>query len=177
MDGTAACRICYDPAEKGAPLFAPCSCTGSVRWVHEQCLDAWRRRPGNAMICQTCARPYVLVETRRRLHAACRRVRSAVDTFYKYRSQFDLVCIAFMLSLPLLHAAVYLIFGEILPHFDRWGNSVAAAAYYLSVAIPGIVGTVGLMTTGLEAIFLRVAFPAIDKRRIAWSGSEGRHRA
>jgi len=34
----ATCRICF---ESGDDLIAPCNCTGSVRYVHSDCLKTW----------------------------------------------------------------------------------------------------------------------------------------
>lgn len=34
------CRICMDE-EKGGRLVAPCRCSGSVKYVHEECLKTW----------------------------------------------------------------------------------------------------------------------------------------
>lgn len=37
---TNACRICFTNADTN-PLLAPCKCTGSMKYVHLQCLKAW----------------------------------------------------------------------------------------------------------------------------------------
>lgn len=34
------CRICYDEDPEG--LFTPCKCSGSMRYVHKECLRHWR---------------------------------------------------------------------------------------------------------------------------------------
>lgn len=36
------CRICFSSAStKENPLFAPCKCTGTVNFIHFNCLKAW----------------------------------------------------------------------------------------------------------------------------------------
>jgi len=35
------CRICLEPEENDNPLLTPCLCTGSVKYIHEQCLKVW----------------------------------------------------------------------------------------------------------------------------------------
>lgn len=35
------CRICLDD-DSPETMIAPCQCSGSSRWVHRECLDAWR---------------------------------------------------------------------------------------------------------------------------------------
>ena len=39
----ALCRICRGPAEEDQPLSAPCLCSGSIKWIHEDCLMQWIR--------------------------------------------------------------------------------------------------------------------------------------
>lgn len=38
---TEVCRICYDSGEDGNPLISPCKCSGSMQYVHLQCLRKW----------------------------------------------------------------------------------------------------------------------------------------
>ena len=40
------CRICRLPAAPNEPLFHPCRCSGSVRFVHQACLDQWLQHSG-----------------------------------------------------------------------------------------------------------------------------------
>ena len=35
------CRICYDSGDDGNPLISPCKCSGSMQYVHLQCLRKW----------------------------------------------------------------------------------------------------------------------------------------
>lgn len=35
------CRICYEPGEKENPLVAPCTCKGSMKFIHLNCLRQW----------------------------------------------------------------------------------------------------------------------------------------
>ena len=35
------CRICYDSGDEENPLIAPCKCSGSMQYVHLQCLRKW----------------------------------------------------------------------------------------------------------------------------------------
>ncbi len=36
------CRLCLEGEDDG-PLVQPCACRGSIKWIHEHCLDEWRR--------------------------------------------------------------------------------------------------------------------------------------
>ena len=38
---TLQCRYCFDNAEEGNPLIAPCHCAGTSKYVHLACLQKW----------------------------------------------------------------------------------------------------------------------------------------
>ena len=63
-DSTAAdeaiCRICFAGADVGR-LVSPCLCSGSMRFVHLDCLSEWRRRSANPKShyqCENCLYRY-----------------------------------------------------------------------------------------------------------------------
>jgi E3 ubiquitin-protein ligase DOA10 len=35
------CRVCHGEAEEFKPLFHPCRCSGSIKFVHQDCLQMW----------------------------------------------------------------------------------------------------------------------------------------
>ena len=58
----ATCRICFSGSEDGS-LFTPCHCSGTIRFVHRQCLEKWRASgTANAKFeCPQCRYFYELV--------------------------------------------------------------------------------------------------------------------
>jgi len=65
MQDSPICRFCLDPQMgKGNPLIDPCSCKGSIQFVHVLCLDRWRRvDPGkNGEVCLLCFTPYTTLQ-------------------------------------------------------------------------------------------------------------------
>lgn len=38
------CRICLSPEEEDNALISPCSCTGSVQYIHTKCFQSWIRK-------------------------------------------------------------------------------------------------------------------------------------
>ncbi|KAK6359481.1 hypothetical protein TWF696_000637 [Orbilia brochopaga] len=56
------CRICFDTSTEDADpelgrLISPCLCKGTARYVHEECLRAWRLQSANSQSfykCPTC---------------------------------------------------------------------------------------------------------------------------
>ena len=37
----AECRVCREGSTEGRPLFHPCKCDGSIKYVHQDCLLQW----------------------------------------------------------------------------------------------------------------------------------------
>ena len=50
------CRICFlDHQEEGNRLFSPCLCTGTQKFIHEQCLMRWMEYDEEVQTrCKTC---------------------------------------------------------------------------------------------------------------------------
>uniref|UniRef100_A0A2N9IDY7 RING-type E3 ubiquitin transferase n=1 Tax=Fagus sylvatica TaxID=28930 RepID=A0A2N9IDY7_FAGSY len=47
------CRICRNPGEPDNPLRYPCACSGSIKFVHQDCLLQWLNH-SNARQCEVC---------------------------------------------------------------------------------------------------------------------------
>jgi hypothetical protein len=54
------CRICYEPAKEGNPLWQPCNCAGSLAYIHRRCLLRWIIEDGRVREreCHLCQAPY-----------------------------------------------------------------------------------------------------------------------
>lgn len=75
------CRICFDGEEsnENGRLFSPCKCTGTMKFVHVECLNRWRAASTSATSfykCDACHYEYRLERVRiaslllsKRLHA------------------------------------------------------------------------------------------------------------
>ncbi|KAH8110989.1 hypothetical protein DFH11DRAFT_1616415 [Phellopilus nigrolimitatus] len=51
------CRICSAPAEPDAPLFHPCKCSGTIRYIHQDCLTTWLAH-SKKKTCDVCKYQY-----------------------------------------------------------------------------------------------------------------------
>ncbi|TFK52041.1 hypothetical protein OE88DRAFT_1499089 [Heliocybe sulcata] len=51
------CRICSAPAEPDQPLFHPCKCSGTIRYIHQDCLTTWLTH-SKKKTCDVCKYPY-----------------------------------------------------------------------------------------------------------------------
>ena len=47
------CRICHCESEPGAPLISPCVCCGSLKYVHQSCLQQWIKS-ADTKSCELC---------------------------------------------------------------------------------------------------------------------------
>ncbi|KAI3704054.1 hypothetical protein L1987_74261 [Smallanthus sonchifolius] len=51
------CRICRNPGDADNPLRYPCACSGSIKFVHQDCLLQWLNQ-SNARQCEVCKHPF-----------------------------------------------------------------------------------------------------------------------
>ncbi|KIJ55634.1 hypothetical protein M422DRAFT_199944 [Sphaerobolus stellatus SS14] len=51
------CRICSGPGEPDQPLFYPCKCSGTIRYIHQDCLKTWLDH-SKKTTCDVCKHPY-----------------------------------------------------------------------------------------------------------------------
>ena len=54
------CRICFEAGTIENPLISPCECSGSMKYIHEECLKKWicsRTRDPKTFNCDVCKHP------------------------------------------------------------------------------------------------------------------------
>ncbi|KAL9040854.1 MAG: hypothetical protein Q9180_001656 [Flavoplaca navasiana] len=58
LDEADTCRICRSEATKDEPLFYPCKCSGSIKFVHQHCLMEWlsHSQKKHCELCKTSFR-------------------------------------------------------------------------------------------------------------------------
>eukprot|EP00004_Rigifila_ramosa_P021070 TRINITY_DN5542_c0_g1_i1.p1 TRINITY_DN5542_c0_g1~~TRINITY_DN5542_c0_g1_i1.p1 ORF type:complete len:1136 (+),score=265.84 TRINITY_DN5542_c0_g1_i1:327-3410(+) len=52
------CRVCHGPGELNRELFFPCLCSGSIKYIHQDCLMMWLSH-SMAKECEVCKHPFV----------------------------------------------------------------------------------------------------------------------
>lgn len=52
------CRICRGEATPDDPLFYPCKCRGSIKFIHQGCLEEWLKHSGREPSCDICHEKY-----------------------------------------------------------------------------------------------------------------------
>ncbi|CAL8331300.1 unnamed protein product [Lota lota] len=53
------CRICHCEGEEEYPLITPCWCTGSLRFVHQACLNQWIKS-SDTRCCELCKYDFIM---------------------------------------------------------------------------------------------------------------------
>ena len=57
MDDLDTCRICRGEGSREEPLFYPCKCSGSIKFVHQNCLMEWLSH-SQKKHCELCKTPF-----------------------------------------------------------------------------------------------------------------------
>ncbi|XP_056104068.1 E3 ubiquitin-protein ligase MARCH8 isoform X2 [Rhinichthys klamathensis goyatoka] len=53
------CRICHCEGDDESPLITPCHCTGSLRFVHQGCLQQWIKS-SDTRCCELCKYDFIM---------------------------------------------------------------------------------------------------------------------
>ncbi|KAK8730264.1 hypothetical protein OTU49_008184 [Cherax quadricarinatus] len=53
------CRICHCEGDQESPLIAPCYCSGSLRYVHQSCLQQWIKS-SDTRCCELCKFNFIM---------------------------------------------------------------------------------------------------------------------
>ncbi|XP_014678827.1 PREDICTED: E3 ubiquitin-protein ligase MARCH8-like, partial [Priapulus caudatus] len=57
--GVDICRICHCEGDAELPLIGPCHCAGTLRWVHQACLQQWIKS-SDTRSCELCKFNFVM---------------------------------------------------------------------------------------------------------------------
>ncbi|KAK2579697.1 hypothetical protein KPH14_011044 [Odynerus spinipes] len=113
MLGTDICRVCRSEGFADRPLFHPCICTGSIKWIHQECLVQWMRY-SRKEYCELCGyrfsfTPIYSPDMPRRLplRDVVGGLFSSIVTAVKYWLHYTLVAIAWLGVVPLTACRTY----------------------------------------------------------------------
>ena len=53
------CKICHCTGEANVSLIAPCYCSGSLKYVHQECLQRWIKS-SDIKRCELCKYPFAM---------------------------------------------------------------------------------------------------------------------
>lgn len=107
------CRVCRSEGLADRPLFHPCICTGSIKWIHQECLVQWMRY-SRKEYCELCGHrfsftPIYSPDMPRRLpfKDLAGGLLSSIATAVKYWLHYTLVAIAWLGIVPLTACRIY----------------------------------------------------------------------
>ncbi|XP_014238068.1 E3 ubiquitin-protein ligase MARCH6 [Trichogramma pretiosum] len=107
------CRVCRSEGAADRPLFHPCICTGSIKWIHQDCLMQWMRY-SRKEYCELCGHrfsftPIYSPDMPRRLplRDVVGGLCASVVTAMKYWMHYTLVAVAWLGIVPLTACRTY----------------------------------------------------------------------
>jgi len=113
LQGADICRVCRSEGVPDRPLFHPCICTGSIKWIHQECLVQWMRY-SRKEYCELCGHrfsftPIYSPDMPRRLplRDVAGGLLSSVATAVKYWLHYTLVALAWLGVVPLTACRIY----------------------------------------------------------------------
>lgn len=113
LGGGDICRVCRSEGMADRPLFHPCICTGSIKWIHQECLVQWMRY-SRKEYCELCGHrfsftPIYSPDMPRRLPLKdlAGGLLSSIATAVKYWLHYTLVAIAWLGIVPLTACRSY----------------------------------------------------------------------
>lgn len=113
MLGADICRVCRCEGLADRPLFHPCICTGSIKWIHQECLLQWMRY-SRKEYCELCGyrfsfTPIYSPDMPRRLplRDVVGGLFSSIVTALKYWLHYTLVAIAWLGIVPVTACRTY----------------------------------------------------------------------
>ncbi|KAI0685903.1 hypothetical protein BC835DRAFT_1523256 [Cytidiella melzeri] len=105
------CRICSAPAEPDQPLFYPCKCSGTIRYIHQECLTTWLAH-SKKKTCDVCKHSYSF----QKVYAEDMPSRLPLFLLLRRLAQQSFIAILFAIRV----VVVGLIWGAILPWTTIW---------------------------------------------------------
>jgi hypothetical protein len=161
------CRICHEGSERqdAGALFSPCSCTGSMRYVHVDCLNQWRALSTNSNSyyrCDQCHYQYNLQRTE---------WAQAVQSPQAVEGLTLLVCVLLVLltGLPAYFLNVHTLFYEWVEWVPPWHSHSATPQWLRSYSTTLDFVASGTVTVAFAALGqdLYHSFQMMDQERQA----------
>ncbi|KAJ8878389.1 hypothetical protein PR048_018967 [Dryococelus australis] len=113
LQGADICRVCRSEGVPDRPLYHPCICTGSIKWIHQECLLQWMRY-SRKEYCELCGHRFYFtpiyspdMPRRLPLRDVAGGLVSSVATAVKYWLHYTLVAVAWLGVVPLTACRIY----------------------------------------------------------------------
>ena len=151
------CRICMEGENTSSPLLSPCKCSGSIRYIHEECLKTWLVSHNEDIAescCELCKTP-LLMEFK--MQHKCQPRQSCGSGLNS------------CMFVPILVAIVIILFIIVYLLADRYLTSTSGSeekgytiALIITCAISGIILSILIVNSLKDACFI----PQLDEWKI-----------
>ncbi|XP_034416643.1 E3 ubiquitin-protein ligase MARCHF6-like [Cyclopterus lumpus] len=107
------CRVCRSEGTSDKPLYHPCVCTGSIKFIHQECLVQWLKH-SRKEYCELCKHRFAFtpiyspdMPSRLPIQDICAGLLSSVGTAIRYWFHYTLVAFAWLGVVPLTACRIY----------------------------------------------------------------------
>ncbi|XP_068603848.1 E3 ubiquitin-protein ligase MARCHF6-like [Brachionichthys hirsutus] len=107
------CRVCRSEGTPDKPLYHPCVCTGSIKFIHQECLVQWLKH-SRKEYCELCKHRFAFtpiyspdMPTRLPIQDICAGLLTSVGTAIRYWFHYTLVAFAWLGVVPLTACRIY----------------------------------------------------------------------
>jgi E3 ubiquitin-protein ligase MARCH6 len=108
------CRICRGEATESSPLFYPCKCRGSIKYIHQDCLEEWLKHSNKKEAsCDICHQRYKFTTVfqdntpdRVPIRLIFHKWQQSAHRFFRYAVGVLILTVGCVLQIPLFWAVV-----------------------------------------------------------------------
>ncbi|KAK9527832.1 hypothetical protein VZT92_014357 [Zoarces viviparus] len=107
------CRVCRSEGTPDKPLYHPCVCTGSIKFIHQECLVQWLKH-SRKEYCELCKHRFAFtpiyspdMPSRLPIQDICAGLLTSVGTAIRYWFHYTLVAFAWLGVVPLTACRIY----------------------------------------------------------------------
>ncbi|XP_067109319.1 E3 ubiquitin-protein ligase MARCHF6-like isoform X1 [Osmerus mordax] len=107
------CRVCRSEGSQDKPLFHPCVCTGSIKFIHQECLVQWLKH-SRKEYCELCTHRFAFtpiyspdMPSRLPVQDIFAGLVTSVGTAVRYWFHYTLVAFAWLGVVPLTACRIY----------------------------------------------------------------------
>ncbi|XP_018426936.1 PREDICTED: E3 ubiquitin-protein ligase MARCH6-like, partial [Nanorana parkeri] len=107
------CRVCRSEGTTEKPLYHPCVCTGSIKFIHQECLVQWLKH-SRKEYCELCKHRFAFtpiyspdMPSRLPIQDICAGLITSIGTAIRYWFHYTLVAFAWLGVVPLTACRIY----------------------------------------------------------------------
>ncbi|XP_040207901.1 E3 ubiquitin-protein ligase MARCHF6 isoform X4 [Rana temporaria] len=107
------CRVCRSEGNMEKPLYHPCVCTGSIKFIHQECLVQWLKH-SRKEYCELCKHRFAFtpiyspdMPSRLPIQDICAGLITSIGTAIRYWFHYTLVAFAWLGVVPLTACRIY----------------------------------------------------------------------